>query len=182
VFPARVVDRSERFVAFPDPEFELFFASHYDQLVRSLTAITGDPEQARDCVQESFIKAASRWPKVKRLDSPSGWVRRVAINRSRDLHRSDRRRDRRERLAASSSQVQSTGAEQAVDGSLRLAALLDTLPKRQKSAAVLFYVEDMPVVEIAEVLGISSGAVKFHLSKAREALRGAMEEERQRYG
>jgi len=91
-------ERTEQQVTFPEPEFEAFFHAHYDQLVRSLTLITGDREAARDCVQEAFIKASTRWRKVRRYDNPVGWVRRVAINQGRDAHRSSQRRKRRESL------------------------------------------------------------------------------------
>ncbi|MGI9595603.1 MAG: RNA polymerase sigma factor [Acidimicrobiales bacterium] len=166
----------------PQPDFEQFFVANYDQLVRSLTAITGDAETARDCVQDAFIKASTRWRRVRRYDSPITWVRRVAINRSRDLHRADQRRRRRERRVAPASDQRSEDESGLVDGSMRLLDLLRQLPDRQRSVAALFYVEDLPVAEIATILGISSGAVKFHLNKARQALRGAMEGEGQRYG
>ena len=45
------------------------------------------------------------------------------------------------------------------------------LSERQRQVSVLFYVEDLSVIEIASALGISDGAVKFHLNQARERLR-----------
>jgi RNA polymerase sigma factor (sigma-70 family) len=55
--------------------------------------------------------------------------------------------------------------------------VLERLSPRQRSVAVLFYLEDLSTSEIASSLGISVGAVKFHLSKARTALRAILEEE-----
>ena len=40
----------------PDQEFEQFFTANFDRLVRSVTAISGDPEVATDAVQDAFIK------------------------------------------------------------------------------------------------------------------------------
>lgn len=159
-----------------DLDFDQFFADHFDDLVRSLTAITGDRELARDSVQEAFIKTYARWRRVRRLDNPVTWVRRVAINKSRDLHRSEIRRRRRE-------QHTNTGVEQVLQpqdstsSRLHLEHLLRQLTPRQRSVAALFYMEDLPVSEIGASLGLSNGAVKFHLNKARAGLKGLLESE-----
>lgn len=175
-------ERTELLVAVPEPEFERFFLRHYDHLVRSLTAVTGDEEMARDCVQDAFVKAAARWKKVRRFDSPVAWVRRVAINRSRDLHRADQRRRRREERVAPIDAGEAEDAAPLVDGSMRLVELLEVLPTMQRSAAALFYVDDLPVNDIASHLGISAGAVKFHLNRARGTLREVLEREGQQHG
>ena len=172
-------ERTEQRVTFSEPEFEAFFHAHYDQLVRSLTLITGDRETARDCVQEAFIKASVRWRKVRRYDNPVGWVRRVAINHGRDVHRSSQRRRRRESLDRPQ-----PGRDHApgVAGELRLLDLLAGLPPQQRSAAALFYIDDLPLADIADDLGISVGAVKFHLHQARQSLRQAMDAEGHHHG
>ena len=175
-------ERTELLVPVPEPEFERFFLRHYDQLVRSLTAVTGNEEMARDCVQEAFVKAAVRWKKVSRFENPVAWVRRVAINRSRDLHRADQRRRRREERVTPVDAHASDDEAPLVEGSMRLVALLDELPTMQRSAAALFYVDDMPVAEIAEVLEISPGAVKFHLNRARTTLRAVLQREELPHG
>lgn len=182
IWPAAGAKGTEQLVTSTDPEFEQFFLANYDGLVRSLTAITGDSEVARDCVQEAFIKASTRWRKVGRLDNPVAWIRRVAINRSRDIYRSDERRRRREGLSSPEVLAYTEDTSSDVDGSMRLVELLQTLPPKQKSAAALYYVDDLPIAEVAEVLGVSTGTVKFHLNQAREHLRQALERESQDYG
>ena len=167
----------------PEPEFERFFLRHYDQVVRTLTAMTGDEQAAHDCVQEAFVKAADRWPKVRRFDNPVAWVRRVAINRSRDLHRANSRRRLREEKSMPVD-LDGTVSEStaAVDGSMLMVDLLGLLPPMQRRAAALFYIDDLPVAEIGRLLGISAGAVKFHLSRARTNLRQAVVEQGQDLG
>ncbi|MDH3294249.1 MAG: sigma-70 family RNA polymerase sigma factor [Acidimicrobiia bacterium] len=165
----------------PESEFEDVFLDNYERLVSSLTAIVGDRELARDCVQEAFIKASTRWRKISRYDDPAAWIRRVAINRSRDHLRSSTRRQRREVLVSPDAGIDadSTGL---VDSSITLGALLRTLPERQRAAASLYYLEDLPVADIAVSLGISDGAVKYHLNQARSALRVVVERQEQRHG
>lgn len=149
------------------------FNLHYARLVRSLTVICGNSEEAADAVQEAFVKAHVKWRKISTYDDPVGWIRRVAINKVRDSHRSKVRRDRVvERLAHQPDMVSEMPE---IDG---MSDLLATLPKQQRAVAAMFYVEQLSVLEIAEALEISDGAVKFHLHQARERLRTHIESAR----
>jgi RNA polymerase sigma-70 factor (ECF subfamily) len=65
-----------------------------------------------------------------------------------------------------------TSEQPAID---EVAELLATLPKQQRAAAAMFYVEQLSVLEIAEALEVSEGAVKFHLHQARQKLRAHIE-------
>ena len=146
------------------------FNLHYARLVRSLTVICGNSEEAADAVQEAFVKAHLKWRKISTYDDPVGWIRRVAINKVRDGHRSKVRRDRAvERMGH---QATLTAEQPAID---EVAELLSTLPKQQRAAAAMFYVEQLTVLEIADALEISEGAVKFHLHQARQKLRAHIE-------
>ena len=78
------------------PEFEVFFLEHHDDALRSLDAILNDHEAAVDATQDAFIKAHARWSVIRTYDAPQAWVRRIAINASRDRLRSERRRRDRE--------------------------------------------------------------------------------------
>lgn len=146
------------------------FNLHYARLVRSLTVICGNSEEAADAVQEAFVKAHLKWRKISTYDDPVGWIRRVAINKVRDGHRSKVRHDRAvERMGH---QATLTAEQPAID---EVAELLSTLPKQQRAAAAMFYVEQLSVLEIADALEISEGAVKFHLHQARQKLRAHIE-------
>ena len=159
-----------------ETEFDRFFVAHFDDLVRSLTAITGDRERAADCVQEAFVKAYARWRRVGKLDNPVTWVRRVAINASRDAHRSERRRSKREDRALAAVPMVAPGVEQGVASEMNAIDLLRSLPKQQRAVAALFYLEDASINEIADSMRISTGAVKFHLNRARKNLRQGLED------
>ena len=56
--------------------------------------------------------------------------------------------------------------------------ILAELPRRQRVAVTLFYLEGLSVGEIAETMKITSGAVKFHLSKGRARLAPLVQEDR----
>lgn len=166
----------------PRSDFDAFFVEHYERLVRSLTAMTGDRELARDSVQDAFVKASTRWRRISRYDDPVGWVRRVAINRSRDLHRADQRRRRRERRVSAGEAIDEPDRSAELAGALHLEELFRALPTQQRRVAGLFYVESLSVAEIAATLGLSSGAVKFHLNRARVTLRTVIADEGQCHG
>ena len=156
---------SEPSPAAPTDGFEAFFRHEHPRLLAVAVAMVGDREAARELVQDALLKAYSSWPKVARLESPGGWTRRVLINLSIDVQR----RRRRERRALGRSQQQS-----AVDApplpSPGLWSAVRDLPGLQRSSVVLHYVDDMPIAEVATVLGVSPGSVKTSLSRARSAL------------
>lgn len=62
-------------------------------------------------------------------------------------------------------------------GRVDLLAALHTLPPRQREAAILFYLADLPVAGVADSMRLAEGAVKSHLPAARKALRTRLEPE-----
>ena len=147
---------------------ETLFRAHYARLVRALTLVAGNHEAAADAVQEAFVKAHLHWRRIERYDDPIGWVRRVAINKLRDDHRRLGRKHKAEQRLHT--ELRPTGVEWS-DGA-DAATLLAGLPRQQRLAVALFYVEGLSVAEVATTLGISEGAVKFHMHQGRERLRG----------
>jgi RNA polymerase sigma-70 factor (ECF subfamily) len=149
-------------------DFDAMFVESHSRLVRSLTLICGDAEVAADCVADAFERAYVRWRKVGRLDDPVGWIRRVAINRSRDSHRRLVRRDRAvERLSSRTDLLWEDMGPQ--DESL--VSAVAALSPQQRTVVALHYLDDLPVAEVAIAMGLSEGAVKYHLHEARGRLR-----------
>jgi RNA polymerase sigma-70 factor (ECF subfamily) len=156
----------------PANDFDALFAAHYERLVRALTLVAGDAEAAADAVQEAFVRAHLRWRTISRYDDPIGWVRRVAINQIRDGHRRRVRKDRALLRLAGREAVATAPVE--IDEFDRLLA---ELPKQQRAATALYYVDGLSVAEIATALGIAEGSVKSHLHDARRRLRPVLERE-----
>ncbi len=157
-----------------DVEFDAFFSQHWAPTVRMLTVATGDAAIAADAAQDAFVRAYARWGRIRRYDAPVAWVRKVALNRCRDLHRSDQRRRHREERTAmldgtgGSWEGPPVGLDLDHDGDLTQA--LSGLPDRQRTAVALHYVADMSVRDVADAMGISEGAVKFNLHQGRARL------------
>lgn len=149
-------------------DFDAVFVESHARLVRSLTLVCGDAEVAADCVADAFERAYVRWRKVGRLDDPVGWVRRVAINRSRDVHRRLVRRDRAVERLASRTEVLWEDLDPEDES---LLAAVASLSPQQRAVVALHYLEDLSVAEVAAAMGLSDGAVKYHLHEARGRLR-----------
>ncbi|MFF8846657.1 SigE family RNA polymerase sigma factor [Streptomyces sp. NPDC015127] len=151
-----------------DEEFEEFYAHSVKHLVGQVYLMTGDLHEAQDVVQEAFVRGWARRSRLRWDARPDAWIRtvawRLAVSRWR----------RRGRAAAAWRQrngelPDSTPAPDAE--TVALVAALRQLSERQRRVAVLHYVCDLTVEQVAAETGISSGTVKTHLSRARAALR-----------
>ena len=156
-------------MAEPAPEYTWFFRSEYPMVVRTVYLILGDRGRAEDVAQEAFVQLLAHWRKVSRYERPEAWVRRVAIRLAVRTARRDRLRAALER--------ETPEREERPPPDIDLAAALRQLPLKQRACVLLFYVEDRPIAEIAEILGISAGAVKVHLHRARHRLSEMLREE-----
>lgn len=152
-----------------DLEYAWFFRAEFPMVLRTVFLILGDRGKAEDVTQEAFIQLLSHWKKISRYERPDAWVRRVAIRLAVKMQRRERMREVLER---GTSDAQGLNAPD-VD----LANALRQLPLKQRTCVLLFYYEDRPIAEIVDILGISEGAVKVHLHRARERLAALLGEE-----
>ncbi len=151
---------------------EPLFRAHYARLVRSLAVACGDGELAADAVQEAFVRAHARWRTLRHYDDPVGWVRRVAINLLHD----DRRRAERKRRAVARLSAQPSAVPPPPEPDA-MGPLLAALPRQQRTAVALFYVDGLSVAGVASAMGLAEGSVKSHLHDARRRLRAVLDEE-----
>jgi RNA polymerase sigma-70 factor (sigma-E family) len=157
-------------------EFEQFVSNEADQLLRTAYVMTGDLTEAEDLVQETLLRVARRWPKVRTMDHPAAYARRILVNLVID-HAGQRARRNRE-LAERETIVGTGPADRPADGELGtvdsyavLVAALASLPARQRAVIVLRYWQDLPETEVAAVLGCSIGTVKSTASRGLSRLR-----------
>ena len=155
-------------MAGPALEYTWFFRSQYPMVLRTVYLILGDRGRAEDVTQEAFIQLLAHWRKVSRYERPEAWVRRVAIRLAVRTAKRDRVRGVLERDAPR--------REQHPPPDVDLAAALRRLPVRQRACVLLFYFEDRPIAEVVDILGISDGAVKVHLHRARQRLSELLKE------
>jgi RNA polymerase sigma-70 factor (ECF subfamily) len=146
-------------------QFDAFYHATSRRLLGQMYAMTGDADDAQDCVQEAYARAWQHWHTVRQADDADAWIRtvawRIAAGRWR-RHRSGlralSRNGRPEHVAAPS------------PDHVALVSALRRIRPDHRRAIVLHYLVGMSVQEIAEETGAASGTVKSHLSRGRAAL------------
>lgn len=152
--------------AIADDDFRTFFREDFSKLVALAASITGDVIFAEDLAQEAMARTHRDWDKVRELDKPGAWVRRVLIN----LALSRRRRAGREARALLRLREPAPAIFPSESNSPVL-ELLAELPPRQRAVVSLHYIDDLPVDAVAEIVGIKPSTVRTHLNHARQLLR-----------
>jgi RNA polymerase sigma factor (sigma-70 family) len=152
-------------VAAPE-DFASFCAAEHSRLVRALSLYCGSREAAEDATQEALIRASERWGKVAAMGSPAGWVFRVATNQLRSQYRRSRTAAR---VLANISRETDIGPD--IDQLIVVRQAVASLPRRQRQALVLRHTFAMTVEEAAEVMGVSSPAIRSLTHRAVTTLR-----------
>lgn len=150
---------------------------HYRPMVfQWALALVGDPDEADDVVQETFVRVAEKLGSYRGDGVFEGWLyritRRVAGSRRRTA-------SRRARLAASptaqpSQEVYLTDPGARVDRQRAAAAIIDLsrrLPSRQREVFTMCDLHGKSPMEVSSVLGMNTNTVRAHLFKARATIR-----------
>ena len=147
------------------------------RLVRLGARIMGNQADAEDVVQEAYVKAyrALTAGEFDRRSSTNTWLYRIVVNGAIDAKRTQKRR-----AEASDEQID-PGWDGAARAEARLALSelddwLQALPPEQRAALVLQSMEGLNNTEIAQVMGVSEGAVEQRLVRARASLRQKREQ------
>ena len=136
-------------------------------------AVTGDPEEAEDVVQDALVAALSRLGDVRTPEGFAPWLMQIVRNRGRNLLRS---RAVRQALPLDEAAAHADGASPLRDTErselrARLTAGLATLTEVQREVVLLHDLEGWKHREIGEALGLPEGTVRYHLFNARRSLR-----------
>ena len=171
----RITRRAEPRGRDAEADVQQLFVAEYPALVRTLAMIARDRAAAEDIAQDAFVQLLRHWPRVSTYDAPGAWLRRVAIRMAvREDHRAKVRPLReRQAYAGAPAAVDATG--QQADPAL-MAAVAHLSPQ-QRSVVVLFYLEDRPMAEVADLVGCSAATGWVHLHRARHRLADLLGEE-----
>lgn len=140
-----------------------------EPLRRFLLALcNGNAALADDIAQDALVRAYVASGSFLGLSKFSTWLFRIAYNCYIDHHRKARLDEAPVEAALA------VPADDSTDASFRYQQLyqaLDLLPEKEKAAIALFYFEDRSIKEIASILDIPQGTVKYHLSLGRTHLK-----------
>lgn len=147
----------------PPVAFEQLVLPHWVSMYRLAVHLAGSTD-GEDVLQEAL---AAAWRKRDQFDPARGpakpWLLAIVADQARKHWR------RAKRAAAARADVDEKlmpGSSDAMD----VRAVVRRLPERQRLAVGLFYYLDLPVAEVAEVMGCSAGTVKSTLADARRHL------------
>ena len=138
------------------------------RLRRFLTSLCGDSALADDLAQEALVRAYVSSDRF--IGNFKAWVFRIAYNCFIDNLR---------RVPAPAASLDSPEALHVADGSAsdssfrheELRRALTKIPEKERTVIVLHYFEDLPVKDIAAIMQIPAGTVKYHLSVGRDHLK-----------
>lgn len=164
-----------------DRAFEQLFDRYSSRLLYYLRRLLGRPGTADDVLQRAWLKVYRRIGTLKEPRAFRSWLYRIARNEAISLLRSERRRvqldeaDEEEHLSVPPDDAEDDVGRRVDPG--RLHAALQRLSAPHREVLTLFYLEDLPYAEIAEVVGCPVGTVRSRLHYGRESLRRELEVE-----
>jgi RNA polymerase sigma-70 factor (sigma-E family) len=156
-----------------DEAVTALYQTHHAALVRAAALLVGDVATAEDVVQDSFIAMHRAWWRLRDTSRALPYLRRAVINRSRSVLRHRVVADHHPPRAVPELPSAEDSALAVVRRSSVLAAL-SALPARQREVVVLRYYADLSEAQIAAAMGISTGAVKSHIARAKDSLRAVL--------
>jgi RNA polymerase sigma-70 factor (ECF subfamily) len=157
-FPVETVEARAR--------FDDFFEDQHERLFKALYFITGSRQDAEDVMQEAFLRLWERWADLDRIEDPTAYLFRVALNGARM---------RRRRTAMALRKALPVGEDRDAFAEAEMSAdvrrlLLDVSP-RQRAALVLVDLFGYPSEQAARILRVRPSTVRALASQGRRALR-----------
>ncbi len=150
-----------------ETDFDEFYLATRGRLLGQLTAMTADPEQAADVLQEGYVRAWQAWSRVAQLQDPAAWVRKVSWRLAVSQYR------RAVVLARIRTTMRGDDLKEAsstFETSLDVQEALRRLPAAHRHVLVLHELYGLSVQEVADEAGVPEGTVKSRLFRARAAL------------
>jgi RNA polymerase sigma-70 factor (ECF subfamily) len=161
-------DLNGRFVQGDAAAFEALFRAHQREVYGWIVRIVRDRAAAEDLTIETFWRAYRSRVRFDPARSFGAWMRRIAMNVAIDhLQRAGRRRE----SAIEGIDAAATAPIEAADVRRSIARAFRALPPALRVTAALALIEERPYEEIAEMLGVSIGAVKSRVFRATRLLR-----------
>jgi RNA polymerase sigma-70 factor, ECF subfamily len=143
-----------------DSGFVELYEKAFPRVYKAALVLSGDGDLAEEATQEAFARALERWSRIGGESWRIGWVMTTALN---IVRRARTKRGNASPLAAESIQDNR-------DGSIDLWRAIRSLPRRQREAVALHYIADLPLHQVARVMGCENGTAKAHLWRARQQL------------
>jgi RNA polymerase sigma-70 factor, ECF subfamily len=159
---------------------EIFVRQYETDVFRLALSILGDPAEATEVMQETFLSALRALPSYQEKQSLKAWLYTIALNHSRSYLRKRKVIERLKTTLTSIFQTETqkqTSPEDTVIQNEKEAALwrsLNGLDERHRIVVILRYFHELSVTEISDILSVNEGTIHSRLHTAREKLRDAL--------
>ena len=168
--PVALVSSSETPRMDQTRRLEELFDRHYQRLYRLARRLSATHDDARDLVQETYLRAAQKPTSVPAgMSSEEAWLVRVLINLRRDEWRKAAVRRRYDREVRPEREAATDHADSVIARATVWRAL-DGLPPRRRAVVVLYELEGLATSAIASLLGVTAVTVRWHLAMGRREL------------
>jgi RNA polymerase sigma-70 factor (ECF subfamily) len=154
------------------------FAELIQEMERPLlyyaTKLLKDENKAFDVLQEVWLTV---FRQVRRLREPRTlrtWIYRIAHGRIVDHIRQDVSREKLEKECADTVAEAEDGPSFSDEDAAAIHHALDALEARHREVLVLHFLEELPVAEVAAIVGCPEGTVKSRIFHAKKALKDAL--------
>ncbi|MGL5818500.1 MAG: SigE family RNA polymerase sigma factor [Phycicoccus sp.] len=158
-----------------DRSFEEFVRARSTALFHTAYLLVGEHHHAEDVLQAALERAYRTWPRIRRLDHPEAYVRRIVVNLVLDRRRSAARAPDVVAEFDDDIAVPAPDRYALVDTRDALVDGLARLPAAMRAVLVLRYWEELSEAETARALGCSVGTVKSQSSRGLARLRAVIE-------
>ncbi|HVB23433.1 MAG TPA: RNA polymerase sigma factor [Ktedonobacteraceae bacterium] len=155
--------------------FDVLYERYFVKIHLYLTMMVGNGEIARELTQEVFLKVWYALPALRKPETFSTWLYRIATNIARDLHRHEKniRCESYDHDAGFLNMPHIEGPEEIVEAKDSLEKALLRLNWKYRACFILYYIQGMPKHKIAEMVDLKESSVPTYLSNALEELRVA---------
>lgn len=162
------------------PAIERLVQTYQQEVYRLALSILDDADEAEDATQEVFVAALRAFDSFRGDASLKTWLFSIAVNVCRTrLQRHKRRGSLMQILQGLFIQNQAYPEQEALqnESDSALWNAIQALDDKQRIPVTLRYYHDLPVAEIAALLGVPVGTVHSRLNHAREKLRTLLRED-----
>jgi len=156
--------------------FERLVALHQQRVSRLVYRLLGWRGEVEDIVQDVFLAALKSHKNFREESSQWTWLAAITINRCRTHRRRKLLEFRWLRRTNFVFEAESNSDLERDETCRRVRKAVSELAARDREVVVLYYLEDWSVAEICKATGNSPGAVEVRLHRAREKLRGILDE------
>jgi RNA polymerase sigma-70 factor (ECF subfamily) len=173
--------------------FDELIHRYQRQAVAVSFRLLGNSHDALEVTQDSFLKAFASLASLEKPEAFGGWLMRIVSNLSLNYRRSRKIRSQlplddllgshepaqAEGPGTSESMTRGDDPVRSLEGKelgAKLQEALNQLPEKQRLAIVMFTIYEMPQKQVAETLGCSVEAVKWHVFQGRKRLRELLKE------